>query len=92
MNGIDGVTCTTPDGAFYAFPTCEGLVGRRTPAGKAIATDMELCMYFLEEAGVAVVPGAAFGLPGHFRISYAAADAMVDEGMNRLKDACAKLR
>jgi len=92
MNGIEGVTCTTPDGAFYVLPNCEKLLGRRTAAGKPIATDMDLCMYFLEEAGVAVVPGAAFGLPGHFRISYAAADAMVEEGMKRLKDGCAKLR
>ena len=92
MNGIDGVTCTTPEGAFYAFPACEGLLGRRSPAGKVIGTDIDLCMYFLEEAGVALVPGSAFGLPGHFRISYAAADAMVEEGMRRLKDACGKLR
>jgi aspartate aminotransferase len=92
MNSIGGVTCTTPGGAFYVFPNCEALLGRRTPAGKSLATDMDLCMYFLEEAGVAVVPGAAFGLPGHFRISYAASDAMVEEGMKRLKEACAKLR
>ena len=59
---------------------------------KVIATDMDLCMYFLKEAGVAVVPGAAFGLPGHFRISYAASDAELAEGMQRLTKACRDLR
>jgi aspartate aminotransferase len=92
MRSIDGVTCTNPDGAFYVFPNCEGLLGRRTPKGKTLASDLELCMYFLEEAGVAVVPGSAFELPGHFRISYAASDAMVEEGMKRLREACASLR
>jgi aspartate aminotransferase len=91
MRAIDGVTCTTPDGAFYVFANCEALLGRRAPSGKTIATDLDLCMYFLEDAGVALVPGSAFELPGHFRISYAATDAAVEEGMKRLQDACAKL-
>jgi aspartate aminotransferase len=91
MRGIEGVACTVPDGAFYVFPNCEALLGRRTPAGKILATDMDLCMYFLEDAGVAVVPGSAFELPGHFRISYAASDAQLEEGMKRLQDACARL-
>jgi len=91
MRAIEGVTCTVPDGAFYVFPTCQGLLGRRTPQGKTIATDLDLCLYFLEDAGVAVVPGSAFELPGHFRISYAAADATLVEGMKRLQDARRKL-
>jgi len=91
MRAIDGVTCTVPDGAFYVFPTCQALLGRRTPQGKTIVTDLDLCLYFLEDAGVAVVPGSAFELPGHFRISYAAADATLVEGMKRLQDACRKL-
>ena len=92
MRGIEGVRCTVPDGAFYVFPDCEGLLGRRTPKGKAITTDLELCMHFLEDAGVATVPGSAFESPGHFRISYAAADATLEEGMRRLTEACAALR
>lgn len=92
VRAIDGVTCTNPDGAFYVFPNCEGLLGRRTAKGKTIATDLDLCMYFLEEAGVAVVPGSAFELPGHFRISYAAADAAIEEGMKRLAKACGDLK
>ena len=92
MRAIPGVECMVPDGAFYVFPNCEALLGRRTPAGKVIASDLELCMYFLEQAGVALVPGSAFELPGHFRISYAAADATLAEGMKRLREACAALR
>lgn len=92
MRAIDGVECMVPEGAFYVFPSCQGLIGRRTPQGKTIATDMDLCMYFLEQAGVALVPGSAFELPGHFRISYAAADATLAEGMKRLKAACGELR
>ena len=91
MRGIPGIQCTVPDGAFYVFPNCEALLGRRTPRGKVIATDMDLCMYFLEEAGVALVPGSAFELAGHFRISYAAADAALQEGMKRLTEACRQL-
>ena len=91
MNEIPGVKCMTPDGAFYVFPNVEALLGRKSPSGKTIATDLDLCMYFLEDAGVAVVPGAAFELPGHFRISYAASDAALTEGMKRLQQACARL-
>ena len=92
MRAIEGLTCTQPDGAFYVFPNCDALLGRATPKGKKIATDLDLCMYFIEEAGVALVPGSAFELPGHFRISYAAADAVLEEGMKRLIEACRQLR
>jgi aspartate aminotransferase len=92
MNAIDGIDCQVPDGAFYVFPGCKGLIGRRTPEGQAIATDHELAMYFLGHAGVALVPGSAFELPGHLRISYAASDADLDEAMKRLARACAELR
>ena len=91
MNGIDGIECMVPDGAFYVFPNCQALLGRRTPKGKVVATDLDLCMYFLEEAGVALVPGSAFELPGYFRISYAASDAALQEGMKRLAQACREL-
>lgn len=85
MKGIEGVECSTPDGAFYVFPNCEALL-----RGK-IDSDTNLCMYFLEHAGVATVPGSAFELPGHFRISYAASDAELTEGMKRLTAACRAL-
>jgi aspartate aminotransferase len=91
MRRIEGIECTLPDGAFYVFPGCQALLGRRTPKGRVIATDVDLCMHFLEDAGVALVPGSAFELPGHFRISYAASDAALQEGMGRLADACSRL-
>jgi aspartate aminotransferase len=91
LQGIEGIRVMNPDGAFYVFPNCEALLGRRTPKGKTIGNDMDLCMYFLEEAGVALVPGGAFELPGHFRISYAASDATLEEGMRRIAGACAAL-
>ena len=91
MKAINGVECTVPDGAFYVFPGCQALLGRRTPKGKVLATDLDVCMYFLEDAGVATVPGSAFELPGHFRISYAASDAALEEGMKRLTQACHQL-
>jgi aspartate aminotransferase len=91
MTALDGITCTVPDGAFYVFPGCEPLLGRKAPNGKLIATDTDLCMYFLEDAGVALVPGSAFELPGHFRISYAASDANLRGGVMRIAQACRRL-
>ena len=91
LNAMEGIACEMPDGAFYAFPGCAALLGRKTAAGKVIASDVDLCMHFLEEAGVALVPGTAFELPGHFRVSYAASDADLEEGMKRLADACRRL-
>lgn len=92
LNGIDGVHCDLPPGAFYAFPGCQGLLGRHDPAGNLIATDTDLAMYLIRDAGVAIVPGSAFELPGHFRVSYAAADDELAEAMARIAAACAQLR
>ncbi|MEI2417847.1 pyridoxal phosphate-dependent aminotransferase [Orrella sp. JC864] len=92
LNGIDGVACDLPPGAFYAFPSCQGLLGRRDESGQTIESDADLALYLLRVAGVAVVPGSAFELPGHFRVSYAASDAELDEAMARIGDACAQLR
>lgn len=92
LNAIDGVTCDVPLGAFYVFPGCQGLLGRRDPAGQAIVSDADLALYLLREAGVAIVPGSAFELPGHFRVSYAASDADLAESMQRIAAACARLQ
>jgi aspartate aminotransferase len=92
LNAIEGIDCRVPDGAFYVFPGCQRLLGRRAPDGTLIASDTELAMYFLTQAGVALVPGSAFELPGHFRVSYAAADASLAEAMKRVATACARLR
>jgi aspartate aminotransferase len=89
---IDGITCDLPPGAFYAFPSCMGLLGRRDPSGNLIASDSELALYLLREGGVAVVPGSAFELPGHFRVSYAAADDELQAATARITAACARLQ
>jgi aspartate aminotransferase len=92
LNDIEGVNCLTPDGAFYVYPNCSGLIGKTTYEGKIIKNDNELSQYLLKEGGVAVVPGEAFGLSPHFRISYAASlDSLID-ACARIKKACDKLK
>jgi aspartate aminotransferase len=91
LNAIDGIACANPRGAFYVFPDCCGLLGRTTPDGERIGTDMELCQYYLRAAGVAVVPGTVFGAPGHFRISYAYAQSALEKGLDRIAAASAAL-
>lgn len=91
FNAIDGIACANPRGAFYVFPDCSGLLGRTTPDGERIGTDMELCQYYLRAAGVAVVPGTVFGAPGHFRISYAYAQSALEKGLDRIAAASAAL-
>jgi len=91
LNAIDGIVCQNPRGAFYVFPDCRGLIGRSTLAGAKIGSDADLCEYYLETAGVAVVPGAAFGSPGHFRISYAYGESALREAIVRLARASAEL-
>jgi aspartate aminotransferase len=92
LRAIEGIDCDLPPGAFYAFPGCQGLLGRRDPAGALVASDVDLAMYLLRHAGVAVVPGTAFELPGHFRVSYAASDEDLSQAMSRIAAACARLR
>ena len=83
LNAIDGITCPEPEGAFYAFPSVEGLLGREI-AGRVPRTSAELAELILEVAEVAVVPGEAFGAPGYLRLSYALGDADLAEGAARL--------
>ena len=90
LNKIDGINCNIPNGAFYVFPSCAGLCGKKTHAGKVIENDNDFATYILEEALVAVVPGVAFGAPDFFRISYAASEEFLKNAMNRIADACAK--
>ncbi|SDL39600.1 pyridoxal phosphate-dependent aminotransferase [Paracoccus chinensis] len=91
LNAIPGVTCRRPEGAFYTFASCEGLLGRITPEGQRIDSDRDFCAWLLESANVAMVPGAAFGLPGYFRISYATSEAELKEALARIATACATL-
>jgi len=92
LNKIDGINCNTPNGAFYVFPSCKGLFGKQTPKGQIIKNDNDFATYLLEEALVAVVPGIAFGTEGFFRISYAASDEFLNNAMQRISNACAKLK
>ncbi|NVZ67246.1 aminotransferase class I/II-fold pyridoxal phosphate-dependent enzyme, partial [Pseudomonas gingeri] len=92
LQAIKGLTCDVPQGAFYAFPGCVGLLGSRDPEGNLIETDADLALYILRSVGVAVVPGSAFELPGHFRVSYAASDDELAEAMIRIAAACSQLR
>ena len=84
LNEIDGVVCPTPQGAFYAYPSVKGLLGREH-GGRQVGTSAELAEYILDEAEVAVVPGEAFGSPGYLRLSYALGDDDLVEGIARLQ-------
>lgn len=84
LAAIPGFECPPPDGAFYVFPSVSGVLGR-TIAGHQVNTSADLAGVLLEESKLAVVPGEAFGAPGHIRLSYALADAELDEGMARLR-------
>ncbi len=92
LNAIEGLDCRVPEGAFYTFSGCAGVLGKTTPGGKLIATDADFCAYLLEDANVAVVPGSAFGLSPFFRISYASAEGELVEALKRIAEACARLR
>ena len=85
LNHLPGIECAMPDGAFYVFPSCSGLLGNLTPDGHTLNTDSQVVEYFLDTAGVALVPGEAFGYPGHFRASYAT-------DIDTLLQACERLR
>jgi aspartate aminotransferase len=85
LNAANGVTCLRPAGAFYVFPSCAGLIGRTSKGGRVLASDEDFVLALLEETGVALVHGAAFGLAGHFRLSYAAADAELEEAVARIQ-------
>ncbi|MGN7752701.1 pyridoxal phosphate-dependent aminotransferase [Sinorhizobium sp. 22678] len=91
LNAIDGLDCRVPEGAFYTFSGCAGVLGKVTPSGKRIETDTDFCAYLLEDAHVAVVPGSAFGLSPFFRISYATSEAELKEALERIAAACERL-
>ena len=92
LNEIDGLNCTVPDGAFYVFPSCAGVIGKKTPDGQLLETDTDYVTYLLEAEGVACVQGTAFGLSPYFRISYATSDELLTDALNRIERATNKLR
>jgi aspartate aminotransferase len=91
LNQAKGLSCPRPEGAFYVYPSCAGTIGRKTPSGKVIETDTDFVEYLLEDAGVAVVQGTAFGLAPHFRVSYATATEALEEACRRIQIACGRL-
>ncbi len=91
LNQASGLSCPKPEGAFYVYPSCAGVIGRTTPDGTVINTDEEFCRYVLESVGVAMVHGSAFGLEPHFRISYATSTEALTEACQRIQRACAAL-
>jgi aspartate aminotransferase len=89
LNQAAGLSCPRPEGAFYVYPDCSGLIGKTTPGGKLLDSDEAVAAYFLETEGVAVVHGAAFGLSPAFRISYATSTEALEEACRRIQRACA---
>jgi aspartate aminotransferase len=91
LNQAPGLSCPTPEGAFYVYPNCAGVIGRTTPDGKTLETDTDFVTYILEAEGVAAVQGEAFGLSPHFRVSYATATELLEDACQRIQRACAAL-
>lgn len=92
LNAIPGIQCNKPEGAFYVFPSCKGVFGKKTPEGKTIANGNDFAAYLLESALVAVVPGIAFGADPFFRISYATSEANLQKAVSRIAEAVANLK
>jgi aspartate aminotransferase len=91
LNQATGITCPTPEGAFYVYPSCAGVIGKTTPDGKKLETDEDFVKYLLEAEGAACVHGEAFGLSPYFRISYATATELLEDACQRIQRACAAL-
>jgi aspartate aminotransferase len=92
LNQASGIRCPNPEGAFYVYPSIEGLIGKTTPAGTVIDSDDTFTTELLEAEGVAVVQGSAFGLSPYFRISYATSEAILVEACSRIQRFCASLK
>lgn len=92
FTSMNGITCRVPEGAFYVFPSCKGVIGKVDESNKKITNDEEFTTSLLEHAGVAVVQGSAFGLEGYFRISYATSDENLKNACVRMRDFINKLR
>ena len=92
LDAIDGLSCFQPDGSFFAYPSCAGLIGKKTPDGVCMKTDRDFAAHLLESELVSVVPGTAFGLSPHFRVSFATSTELLQEACARVARVCAALR
>ena len=86
LDAVDGIACVPPDGAFYIFASIQAHLGHRAPDGRELKEDSDWVLALMEDQGVAVVPGSAFGTPGHFRLSFAAADDLLAEATRRIRN------
>ncbi|MFO1087579.1 MAG: aminotransferase class I/II-fold pyridoxal phosphate-dependent enzyme, partial [Reyranellaceae bacterium] len=91
LNQARGLRCARPEGAFYVYPSCAGVIGKTTPDGKKIENDTDFVNYLLEAEGLSVVQGSAFGMGPAFRISYATATDLLEEAGRRIQRACGAL-
>ncbi|MNR85412.1 Aspartate aminotransferase [compost metagenome] len=91
LNAIPGLSCMVPDGAFYLYPSCAGVIGKKTPDGKVIENDLDFVLYLLDGVGVAALQGAAYGLSPYFRISFATSMEVIEDACNRIEKAVAAL-
>ena len=91
LNEVEGMSCRAPDGAFYVYPSCAGLIGRARADGRGLASDVDVALYFLEAAGVAVVDGSAYGLSPYLRLSIAAPMAAIEDACARMARAAREL-
>jgi len=91
LNQIEGIECLNPDGAFYVFPSCKALIGKKDPNGNVINNDTDFVKSLLEHSGIAVVQGSAFGLEGFFRISYATSMENLKKALDKIKNFCKEL-
>ena len=92
LNACEGLSCATPEGAFYVYPSCAGVIGKTSPGGVVINSDKDFASALLEEEKVAVVFGEAFGLSPAFRISYATSTEALQEAMTRIERFCGSLK
>jgi len=92
LNAISGISCVRPAGAFYVFPSVKGLLGKRSPEGKVLETDVDFVHFLLEAANVAVLDGTAYGCPGYIRMSFATDLATIREGCEKISQACSQLK
>ena len=91
MNAVDGLSCSSPEGAFYCYISCKDVIGKKTPKGQTIASDLDFVNFLLDECGVAVVHGEAFGLSPYFRISFATKMELLEQGCSKIAAACTQL-
>jgi aspartate aminotransferase len=87
FDAVDGLSCGSPDGAFYVLVNCQGAVGKRTPSGRTIDSDQDFAVYLLEHAGVAVIQGSAYGVSPYFRISFATSEETIQSAVDAVAKA-----